>query len=69
MEKRRYKFRSKLIVLMSFAFLIISVLIQTQPLFVDNDFDLSYNYINIKDIAATSIAVKSSNNTVIDKSL
>ena len=66
MAIKKYKYRSKLIVIMSIAFLIISTIIQVKPAFINDDFDFTYNYINIKDIAATSIAVKTSNNTIID---
>ena len=66
MAKQRYLFRGKLIVLMSISFLIISTYIQIKPYFENNELDLAYKYINVKDIAVTSIAMKSSNNTIID---
>ena len=65
MTKSRYLFRSKLIVTVSLAFLLISIIIQVKPLFEDNNLALDYSYINIKDIAASAISVKS-NNSILD---
>ena len=66
MAIKRYKFQSKMIIFISFAFLLISTIIQTKPLFKNDELDLTYNYINTKDIAVASIAVKSSNNTIVN---
>ena len=66
MAVKKYRYRSKLIVFISIAFLVISTLIQIKPAFASGDYDLSYNYINIKDIALTSTAIKNNNNTIID---
>ena len=66
MAFKRYKFRGKMIIIISIVFLLISTTIQISPLFKNDDLDLTYNYINIKDIAVTSIAVKTSNNSIVD---
>lgn len=66
MAIKKYKYRSKLIVIMSIAFLLISTVIQVKPSLKNEDFDFTYNYINIKDIAMTSISIKNSRNYVID---
>lgn len=66
MAVKRYKYRSKMIVFLSIAFLLLSTIIQLKPSLNNEEYNFTYNYINIKDIAITSIAVKSSNNTIID---
>ncbi len=66
MTKSRYLFRSKLIVLISLAFLLISIIIQIKPLFEENNLALDYSYINIKDIAVTAISNKSNDNNILD---
>lgn len=66
MAFKKYKFRGKIIIIISIVFLLISTTIQISPLFKNDDLDLTYNYINIKDIAVTSIAVKTSNNSIVD---
>ena len=66
MAVKKYKYRSKMVVFLSIAFLILSTIIQLKPSLNNEEYDFTYNYINIKDIALTSIAVKSSSNTIID---
>ena len=65
MAIKKYKVRSKMIIILSIAFLILSTIIQTKPLFNNDDLELKYSYINIKDIAVTSNALKKSNNSII----
>ena len=66
MATRRYLFRGKLIITLSVAFLVLSIIIQIKPIFANNDLDLAYNYINIKDVAVTDVSMKDSNSTILD---
>ena len=66
MATRRYLFRGKLIITLSVAFLVLSIIIQIKPIFANNDLDLAYNYINIKDVAVNDVSMKDSNSTILD---
>lgn len=69
MNINKLQLRRKFILFISFLFLVLSVYIETKELFVKQEYRISYEYINVKDMATSNVVVKEDDRNIFTKLL
>lgn len=67
---KQMNLKFKMIVVISFVLLSASIFLQTKDIFKNQDYEIKYEYINVKDMASTNVSTKVANkksNSIITK--
>lgn len=67
MYKRKFTIKEKIIITISLLILSVAVIIETKETFANiSNYEIKYEYVNIKDMAQPKVATKVDNSTIID---
>lgn len=67
MNTKKLQLKRQVIIFFSIVLLMISIFIETKDVFSKEEYDFSYEYVNIKDMSQARVQIKKDDTNVIDK--